>query len=420
MPRLGFAWQPRSKAVLRGGYGITTYLEGTGANLRLTQNPPFHNDFETKALIPSDTGGVYSEGTPVLTSNGFPTNTPPVTTFYAWKKNLQSAIIQEFSLTGEYEVTPTSSLQVGYVGEIGRHLVDPAYANQLTAPGATAPYAGIVGQQGVVKVTASDSSLSYNALQAIFRQRLKAGLEFTANYTYSKALTDDIGYYGAADISQQYYQQNYYNIHGDWGPAGDDVRHAFSATGTYALPFGHGKQFGANSNFFVDEILGGWKVSGSSVAYTGFPVTISSTPEYSALVFAYTGAARPDQVNPIKITGRSINHWFGTDQSITDTCGSGLNDGVCAFATQSQTNFGNVKTGSLRAPGFFNVDGALQKSFTTFHEQHLDFRSDFFNAFNIASYGNPDNGINDGTNFGRITSTRSTERHIQFELKYAF
>jgi hypothetical protein len=49
----------------------------------------------------------------------------------------------------------------------------------------------------------------------------------------------------------------------------------------------------------------------------------------------------------------------------------------------------------------------------------MDFRADFFNAFNIASYGNPDNGIND-QNFGQITNTRSTERHIQFELKYAF
>jgi hypothetical protein len=419
MPRLGFSYQPRAKAVIRGGYGITTYLEGTGANLRLTQNPPFHNDFETKASIPTITGGVYSEGTPVLTSNGFPTTTPPITTFYAWKHNLQSAVIQEFSLTAEYEVTPTSSLQVGYIGEVGKHLVDPAYANQLTAPGQPAPYADIVGQQGVVKVTASDSSLSYNALQAVFRQHLAAGLEFTANYTYSKALTDDIGYYGAADIDQQYYQQNFYNIHGDWGPAGDDVRHAFNATGTYQLPYGRGQKFGSGSNVILQELLGGWKVSGSGVAYTGFPVTVTSPAEYSSLVFAYTGAARPDQINPVKIVNRSIGHWFGTDPSITSPCSSGTANSTCTYAVQSLTSFGDVRTGSLRAPGFLNIDAALQKSFVVFHEQRLDFRSDFFNAFNIASYGNPDNSITDST-FGQITSTRSTERHIQFELKYAF
>jgi hypothetical protein len=418
MPRLGFSYQPTPKTVVRGGYGITTYLEGTGANLRLTQNPPFHNDFETKATIPTDTG-VYSPGAPVLTSSGFPTNTPPVTTFYAWKKNLQSAIIQEFSLTGEYQLTNASSLQVGYIGEVGKHLVDPAYANQLTGPGAIAPFAGIVGQGGVVKVTASDSSLSYNALQAIFRQRLTAGLELTANYTYSKALTDDIGYYGAADIQQQYYQQNFYDIHGDWGPAGDDVRHAFSATGTYTLPYGHGQRYGSGSNVLLQEVLGGWKISASSVAYTGFPVTVTSPAEYSSTVGAYTGAARPDQINPVKIVGRSINHWFGTDPSITQPCASGQRNNVCAYAVQSQTGFGNVKTGTLRAPGFFNVDSALQKSFAVYHEHRVDFRADFFNFFNIASYGNPDNGITD-TNFGQIATTRSTERHIQFELKYAF
>ena len=423
MPRVGFSYQPMPKIVVRGGYGITTYLEGTGANLRLTQNPPYHNDFDTIASVPTGSGESYSPGSPVLTSNGFPLTVPPVTTFYAWKSNLKSAVIQEFSLTTEYQLTNTSSIQVGYVGEIGKHLVDPAYANQLTSPGATAPYANIVGQGGVVKVTASDSSLSYNALQAIFRQRLMAGLEFTANYTYSKALTDDIGYYGAADIQQQYYQQNVYDIHGDWGPAGDDVRHAFSATGTYTLPYGHGQKFGQSANYLLQELFGGWRVSASSIAYTGFPVTVTSPAEYSNEVFAYTGAARPNQLNPVNITNRSVAHWFGTNDSMINSCAAGSdvnkNGNPCVYQTQSTTAFGDVKTGSLRAPGFFNVDAAIQKNFKTWHDQSLDFRADFFNAFNIASYGNPDNGITD-SNFGEISSTRSTERHIQFELKYQF
>jgi hypothetical protein len=233
-----------------------------------------------------------------------------------------------------------------------------------------------------------------------------AGLELTANYTYSKALTDDIGYYGAANIQQQYYQQNVYNIHGDWGPAGDDVRQAFNATGTYNLPYGQGRKYGQNSNFLLQELLGGWKFSASTIAYTGFPVTPSSPAEYSNEVFAYTGAARPNQIAPIRITNRSLTHWFGTTAQ-------------ASYAPQPETGFGDVKTGSLRAPGFFNVDTAFQKNFKTWHDQSLDFRADLFNAFNIASYGNPDNGIAD-TNFGQISSTRSRERHIQFELKYQF
>jgi hypothetical protein len=424
MPRIGFSYQPKSKVVVRGGYGITTYLEGTGANLRLTQNPPFHNDFETKATFPSGSGASYSGGTPVLTADGFPTTTEPVTTFYAWKNNLKSAVIQEFSLTTEYQLTNTSSIQVGYVGETGQHLVDPAYGNQLAAPGATAPYASIVGQKGTVKITASDATLSYNALQAIFRQRLTAGLELTANYTYSKALTDDIGYYGAADIQQQYYQQNFYNIGGDWGPAGDDVRHGFSATGTYTLPYGKGQKFGSGANYLLQELLGGWRLSGSSVAYTGFPVTIASgNAPYSNTVVAYSGAARPQQVNPVTIVHRSISHWFGTAPAMLDACDSDKTTnpegGPCVYANQPTTTFGDVRTGSMRAPGFLNFDAALQKSFKIVGENSFNFRVDAFNLFNISSYGNPDNGIND-SNFGQITSTRSTERHLQLALKYTF
>jgi hypothetical protein len=405
-PRIGFAFQPTERFVVRGGYGITNYLEGTGANLRLTQNPPFHSDFDDIATVPSLTNGVYSPGRPLSAAIGFPTVTPPTTTFYAWQKNLQPAQVQEFSLFTEYQVARNSSLSVGYVGELGHHLTDPQYQNQLTAPGTTAPYASVVGQNGVVKLTASNSSSNYNALEAVFRQRLTAGLELTANYTYSKSLTDDIGYYGVSNIDGTYYQQNVYDLKSEWGPAGADVRHAFNATGTYTLPYGRGQRFGSSAPYYLQSVAGGWRLSVSDVSYTGFPITLTSPANYSNLVFAYSGAARPDQIANYTHSGRSIQNWFGTGAK-------------AAYIPQPDDSFGTVRPGSERAPGFENIDAALLKSFDTFKEQRLDFRADFFNLLNIASYGNPDNGISD-TNFGQITTTRSTERHIQLELKYAF
>jgi hypothetical protein len=423
MPRIGFAYQVKPRLVVRGGYGITTYLEGTGANLRLTQNPPFHEDFEQQGTSPifDTTTNTYTPGISFSTAAGFPTTVVPATTFYAWKKNLQSALIQEFSLTTEYQILPNSSLQVGYVGEVGHHLTDPQFGNQLSAPGATAPFAEDVGQGGVVKITATDSSMNYQALEAVYRQRLTAGLELTANYTYAKALTDDIGYYGVSSIDQQYYQQNAYDLKSEWGPSGEDVRQAFSATGTYALPFGRGKLFGSNVNYIVDEALGGWKLSGSGLHYTGFPVTVTSNANYSSLVKAYTGAARPNQLRPLHIQNRNIHQWFGDAPGIqgANACGPGQDNGICVFAQQPDNAFGSERPGSLRAPGFENVDLALEKSFPVWHENRVNFRADAFNALNITSYGNPDNGISD-TGFGQITGTRSTERHIQLELKYAF
>jgi len=420
-PRVGFAYQATPRFVVRGGYGISSYLEGTGANLRLTQNPPFHKDFEETGISPTPAaaGAPYSPGVYYQASDGFPTSQVPTTTFYIWPKDLKPAMTQEFSLTTEYQIAHASTLQVGYVGILGHHLTDPYWGNQWTSPTATAPYASIVGQGGVAKITQTESASNYNALQAVYRQRLTAGLELTANYTYSHSLTDNIGFYGVYNIwSGQYYQQNAYDPKGEWGPAGSDTRHNISVTGVYDLPFGRGKQFGANWNPVVNSAIGGWRLSGAQVFYSGFPVTVSSPSHYSSLVNAFGGAARPNQLRPLNMVNRSINAYWGTEVQGT-SCAPDIDDGNCIFQEQSNSSFGTVRPGSLRAPGFQNIDMAVFKSFPVWHEHRVEFRADFFNAFNIADYAAPDSGMTDG-NFGQIGGTVSNSRSTQLSLKYAF
>ncbi|WP_263356448.1 TonB-dependent receptor [Acidicapsa ligni] len=445
-PRVGFAYQPTPKTVIRGGYGISSYIEGTGANLRLTQNPPFHTDFEQIATNPVGTadkkGNVisYSPGVFFQASNGFPTAQVPTTTFYVWPKNFKAAMTQEFSLTTEYEITSTSSLQVGYVGILGHHLTDPYWGNQDPAIGVPGPYDNIVGEGGVIKITGTESASNYNGLQAIFRQRYKAGLELTANYTYSKSLTDDIGFYGVSNIgSGQYYQQNAYDMTNEWGPAGSDTRHNISVTGVYELPFGQGKMFGSHWNYYTNSLLGGWKLSGADVYYSGFPVTVSSPAHYSSTVNAYTGAARPNQLNPLHPVHRSISAYYGTEvQPVTKnelvngvstpvvlsaSCGpdqtvngQGL---PCVYQEQSNFGFGKMRPGSLRAPSFQNIDMSLAKTFGVWRENKIAFRVDAFNLFNIADYAAPDSGMTD-SNFGQITGTVNGNRSLSLSLKYQF
>jgi len=418
-PRIGFAYQPTPRTVVRGGYGISSYLEGTGANLRLTQNPPFHTDFEQTATTPNVVNGVFNPGSFYQASSGFPTAQVPTTTFYVWPSNLRPSVTQEFSLTTEYEVTRASSFQVGYVGILGHHLTDPYWGNQLTSPTATAPYANIVGQSGVIKITQTESASNYNALQAIYRQHLTAGLELTANYTYSKSLTDDIGFYGTSNInSSQYYRQDAYNMAAEWGPAGFDTRHNITVTGVYDLPFGRGKRFGSNWNYVLNEGLGGWKLSGAQVYYSGFPVTVSSPPNYSNRVFAFTGAARPDQYRPLHVVSKSPNAYFGT-AVVGTACAPDTDNGTCVYAAQSANHFGDVRPSSLPGPPFQNIDMSVEKSFPIYHEHSVKFRGDFFNTFNIASYQQPDSGVTD-SNFGQITNVNSSPRTIQLSLRYAF
>jgi hypothetical protein len=95
---------------------------------------------------------------------------------------------------------------------------------------------------------------------------------------------------------------------------------------------------------------------------------------------------------------------------------------VCAFGAPSNNVFGDSKNGSVRGPGYLNVDMSAFKDFRVYKEQSIGFRFDAFNAFNIVSYGNPDTVITDST-FGQIASQeqiRSQERRLQFSAKYTF
>ena len=212
-PRFGFAYQAMQRLVVRGGYGISSYLEGTGANLRLTQNPPFHTDFEETGISPNPTAtGGYSPGVFYQASNGFPTTQVPTTTFYVWPKNLKPAMTQEFSLTTEYQLAHSSTFQVGYVGILGHHLTDPYWGNQRTAPGCPRRTPASLARAASSKSRRPSRPATTTRCRLFSGSTSAAGFELTANYTYSKSLTDDIGFYGVSNIySGQYYQQNAYD-----------------------------------------------------------------------------------------------------------------------------------------------------------------------------------------------------------------
>jgi hypothetical protein len=419
MPRLGFAWQPKSRFVVRGGYGTTVTLEGTGSSLRLTENPPFEHSFTAQAITPSTTSG----GAPLRVQNGFATAPGNVTVsntqYYAWAANLRPSFVQEFSLTSEYEINNQTSFQVGYIGETGQHLIVPENANQWPTPCTTkctnAPFYNLVGQTGSVKVTASEAMSNYNALQAIVRRRQQNGLEYTINYTYAKSMTNNSGFYGVPGVDgASAYWQNAYDPQADYGPSGFDIRHNLTATGYYELPFGHNKRFGGSWNNVMNEVIGGWKIAGSGTLYTGFPITISGPDNANVNALA----ARANRYRALKIVDRSVHNWFGTDPSAVPC--SGASNGACAYGPELPNTFGTAGVGTERGPAFRNMDLSLFKTFVlTEGGQSLDFRSDFFNAFNIASYEDPASSVS-STNFGQITSTRSLQREIQLSARYHF
>ena len=423
MPRVGFAYQAASKFVVRGGYGATSFFEGNAFNQRLTSSPPFALGSNVTAAAPTGT----TSGTPFTIQEGFAQQFTPTTTYSTWPQNMQPAYVNEYSLTTEYAFTPELSLTAGYLGESGHHLADYRNGNQLTlaqaitiAQGGTAvaPFASLVGQGGILLITESEAEMNYSAGQLSLRQRTHRGLEYTLNYTYAKSLTNSAGNYGVPNTSgSNGSYQDGYNGRADWGPSGMDIRHSLNFIGVYDLPFGRGRAYGSGANSVLDAVFGGWKLSASAFLYSGFPITINGPNNSNTNTY---GQARSNQYRKLIVHGRSINKWWGTDPSAVGC--TGPDNGICAYGAAYNGGlpaFGTTRINTERAPGYRQVDTSLFKDVHVWREQVVGFRADFFNIFNIASYGNPDNGVTD-SNFGQISSVRSPPRQIQLSLHYAF
>jgi carboxypeptidase family protein/TonB-dependent receptor-like protein len=436
MPHVGFAYQVNDRFVVRGGYGATSFFEGNSFNQRLTAIAPFLQAAGFSVSSPTLT----SVPTPNTAQEGFTASDTSVqysssnNGYTAYPQDIQPAYVQEFNLTLEYALSRTTSLQAGYLGETGQHIEDYGNVNQLTvnndqtsAPFYNSPYIGVngvdsalgVGGNGGLLITESRAKMNYNALQAVLRQRLNHGLEFTVNYTYGKALTNSLGNYtlNVSGYGSAGAFENYYDSAASMGPAGYDIKHNLSATGVYALPLGRGKQYFSSANRVLDEVVGGWKVSTAVVAYSGFPETITGGSSNSN---SY-GPNRVNQYRKLKVVGRSSANWFGTDASAAPCTTAGVDNGTCAFGVPANNVFGTSQNGAVRGPGYFNTDLSAFKDFHLFESHTIGFRFDAFNAFNIVSLGNPDTGITDST-YGNVSlqSPRSVERHLQFSAKYTF
>jgi len=280
------------------------------------------------------------------------------------------------------------------------------------------PYYNLVGECGLILVTESEAKMNYNSGQVTLRQRTHHGLEYTLNYTFSKSLTDSSGNYAVANTTMNGSTvQNSYDLLEDWGPSGMDIRHSLNFVGVYDLPFGHGRAYGGNAGKLMDSVFGGWRLAASALLYSGFPVTIFGPNNSNA--FNTFGFSRANQYRQIAVHDRSLDHWWGTDSSATPCLTPGLDNGTCAYGIAGNFTFGSAANSTERGPGYRQVDTSLFKDFHIWNEHVLSFRADFFNIFNIASYGNPDNNITD-SNFGQISSVRSLPRQIQLGLHYSF
>jgi hypothetical protein len=440
-PRIGFAWTPAGmggRTVVRGAFTISSYMEGTGTNLRLPLNPPFTpaeiNASYNNIPLPltSTSQGIVGQG--VNPSCAAPTYACYAGAFLRiWDPNVQPAIANQFNLTVQHQLTHSLTAQVGYVGQTGHHLMvpydfgqrvlqsdgttapSPYFANNLTLYGVLGtgvsslpPDSGLpYGNQGAtISGTKSNGNMSYNSLQAVLQKDMVHGLQGQVSYTYSKCMSDSTGYYGAWNnaASASAYWQNIYDQRAEWAPCYYDATHVLSAYAIYQLPFGRGKQFGGDSRKAVDEVIGGWEIAPLVSWRSGWPLPTFGSDNSGT----FSRGARPSCNSLPSITNTAAvvggvgigRQWFVNNGNIY----------------QPTSGFGNCapQLGGLRSPRYFDLDFSLHKNFVITQRFRLQFRTDFVNALSHPQFNAPSMGL--GQSMGQITSAQPP-RNIQVALK---
>jgi Carboxypeptidase regulatory-like domain len=411
-PRLGAAWTPTEQWVVRGGFGMVQYMEGTGKNLRLPQNPPFY--FEGQRSFDATTGaGTASIGFDDVTPN---ISGGPGTLYRIFAPDLRPQLTKQWNVFVERKLTDVLSAQVGYVGSRSSHMVVPFDFNQPepgVGPVSTwlpldqrRPLYPLNRNIGTTSGTNSIGIGAYDALQASVRQRPSEGLEFLASYTYGKALSDNVGYYGVGwgqTAVQGFYYLDSTDPRRDYGPSPYDVRHLFSLAGNYELPFGSGRKFDMSGA--KDLILGGWQMNGILQIRTGLALTVYDSTGRS--LQATRSNERPNRTCRGDISGAGVD-----DRWLDINC----------FQHAPAGQFGDSGVGILHGPGFWNLDFGVSKDVRFGNSRYVTFRIEAFNVFNHPNFalqqGSAD--IGDPTSFGRILNTFSAPRIIELVAKFTY
>lgn len=383
-PRFGFAWAPRSrKMAVRGGWGMfyTRPLIGTFINNAFT-NPPFGRTVSLDDPSYTTLGGTEAPSAPpTLTTLGLPLKTPTV---------------HQFSFGVEREITRGHILNVAWVGSRGLRLMRPVNRNNAE-PGTLTSGTNVhyirpfTGFGNITERQTSGSSI-YHSLQVSFNRRMSKRLTGGLAYTWSKSIDDGSSDRNAGDVPP-----NTKDFRAERGPSDHDQTHVLTTNFIFSLPSPIRLPF-----------FRGWQISGIARMWTGRPMDVTMSQDV-----AQVGGTQNQRPHVIADTRgpRTVEEWFNRG----------------AFARPATGTFGNMGRNSMRRPGVNKWDLAVFKWFQLAERKRLQFRGEFFNAFNHPSFttlGTTLNTTNAGVNplinsFGVITGTRDA-RVAQVALKLYF
>jgi hypothetical protein len=453
MPRFGFAWSPGgNKAfVVRGGYGMFYERISGGFANSLRMSAPFmreaqYSDLGNYNQWPSDVAAMpfpafsigFDDGDPQLEGSNAPGQEFEAFETQNIDPKLATPYMQQWSLNLQWEFTKDWLFEIGYTGSKGTKLLQIANANMgvdvdtigfLPRPGVPgggfignyydivddefvsqkappswcdtsddpgdctvgaelrAPVLGFDEDEGV-NTLYSNANSNYHSLQTSLQKRFSMGHMFNINYTFSRSIdtfSDESDYQIQNDQRRPYLNRGLSDFH---------RKHRLVFSGTWELPF--------KGSRWID----GWSVSGIGTFQSGTPFTVIDD-DFSAFLFE-TSDPRPilvgtheDQTTNGPVNERVDNYLNGS-----------------AFES-SGPYFGNLGRNTVMGPDQRRIDLVVSKLTRVTEKTSLEFRAEFFNAFNTVAFRNPENDMSEAS-FGEIEATRGGPRVIQFGLKLRF
>ncbi len=451
-PRVGFAYQATPKLVVRGGFGMFyNGFENRGFSPNIGENYPFQFNFSFSS--PNDATPITFPGCPTAGPGGTGTfetgfSCTPLSPLLVNASGLSLRGIQFDYLTPytmggnftlQYQLTPSMSIQAGYVTSLARHLESFPGSNNPTsiAPSGTpektlVPYPDF-GFGASYAATAGMSA--YHSLQTKVEKQFANGLNFLFTYTWSKTMTD------AGDLLNGGSVAGFRapSVPGlgmafDYGLADFDIRNVFHFSGGYELPFGKGKRFMSGASGFKNQVVNGWSIIWSTTLQGGQPISLScpsGTASNLGCGDLFTG-------QPLKLglftDAQGKLSYFGNPGAFTQPCVLGATGPETGTPAGCVPLTGAAALGGItqvEGPGFHRLDFSFFKDFQINERFRLQFRTEVFNIFNHPNFNAPGFGGNGvvsisgatnqtNSNFGEIGSTRDAPydpRQVQFALK---
>lgn len=435
-PRFGLALNMGRNTVFRGGFGIftnmipTVYPDQDLVNFPLASENDMLNAPYSLTPFPVALPVLTSTAGQPIAANGntktIPANTPVNVAPYAAilgplfgdypSDRLRNGYTISGNVTLEHEFAGGIETSASYVQNNGVSLYNQWYPNAyLGAEPQYTPYSTISPGLGELQVFYNGGYSYYSGLQVQARKISAAhGITFMANYTWGKDMTDADSVWNAGGTNLP----NPNCLKCEYAPASYSINQRFVGSFEYNLPVGHWQAFSR----IPGRLTNGWELLGIVQAQTGNPFTVYSP--YGTLQYGEGGNNRPFLLKyPTGNAGPEPQFFSNAVIGSNSGVGTGYFDVPTVISPVNGNSVmpspGNLGRHAFTGPSWYNPDISVIKDTRLTESTMLQFRAEFFNIFNHATFGNPGSTLG-SSGFGYTTGTATSERQIQFGLRFIF